>query len=69
MELYFHYQRSCSDVHELSLTTLVHKHRDNCHLSVTAGYRLSQTDSESESARRTPGLTYVTVSEPVLGTM
>ncbi len=45
MELYFNYKRSCSDVHELRHTTLVH----NCHLSVTAGVRLSQTDSEPES--------------------
>ncbi len=67
MEFYFNYYRSCSDVHELRHTTLVH----NCHhdLSVTAGVRLSQTDSESESARRTPGQTCVTVSDPVLGTL
>ncbi len=38
-------------------------------LMVTAGYRLSQTDSESKSARQTQGLTCVTVSDPVLGTM
>jgi hypothetical protein len=50
-------------VHELRLTTLVH----NCHLSVTAGIRLSQTDSEFESAWRTPGQTCVTVSDPVMG--
>ncbi len=67
MELYFNYKRSCSDVHELRLTTLVH----NCHLSVTAGVRLSQTDSECESAWRTPGpgQTCVTVSDLVLGSM
>ena len=52
-------------MHELRHTTLVH----NCHLSVTAEVRLSQTDSESESARRTPGQTCVTVSDPVLSTM
>ena len=46
-------------------TTLVH----NCHLSVTAGVMLSQTGSEFESARRTPGQTCVTVGDPVLGTM
>jgi hypothetical protein len=65
MELYFNYKRSCSDVHELRHTTREH----NCHLSVTAGVRLSQTDSESESAQRTPGQTCVTVSNPVLSTM
>ncbi len=67
MELYFNHERSCSDVHELRHTTLV----QNCHLSVTAGVRLSQTDSESESesAWRTSGQTCVTVSDPVLSTM
>ncbi len=65
MELYFNYKRLCSDVHELRHTTLVH----NCHLSVTAGVRLSQTYSESDSALRTPGQTCVTFSDPVLSTM
>jgi hypothetical protein len=65
MELHFNYKRSCSDVHELRLSTPGH----NSHLSVTAGFGLSQTDSESESARRTPEQTCVTVSDPVLGTM
>jgi hypothetical protein len=51
MELYFNYKRSCSDVRELRHTPLVH----NCHLSVTSEVRLSPTNSESESARRTPG--------------
>ncbi len=66
MELYFNYKRSCSDVHKLRNTTLVH----NCHRSVTApgGVRLRQTDSESESARWTQGQTCVTVSDPVLAT-
>ncbi len=40
-----------------------------CVSRVTAGVRLSQTDSESESARRTQGQTCVTVSDAVLGTM
>ncbi len=50
-----------SEVHELRLTqaTLVHKLEG----------RLSQTNSESESSRRTPGQTCVTVSDPVLDSM
>ncbi len=65
MELYLNNERSCSDVHERRLTTLVHTTAYQSQW-VWVVVRLSQTDSEFESSGRTPGQTWVTVSDLVV---